>query len=137
MLERRNEAVAFRNEMMPNPIPDIQRTNLAHTILLLKAMGINDLLSFDFMDPPPAQTMPPQDYGMDPHGMQPGMYPPGVQAMPPQDPSAPYGQYQQPMYGHSPVTSGGGTPNMAAHTMPRPPAVCRVFESSTRTNISY
>ncbi|KZT69048.1 P-loop containing nucleoside triphosphate hydrolase protein [Daedalea quercina L-15889] len=48
---------AFRNEMLPNSIPDIQRTNLAHTILMLKAMGINDLLSFDFMDPPPAQTM--------------------------------------------------------------------------------
>ncbi|KAH9828688.1 P-loop containing nucleoside triphosphate hydrolase protein [Rhodofomes roseus] len=48
---------AFRNEMLPNSIPDIQRTNLAHVILMLKAMGINDLLSFDFMDPPPAQTM--------------------------------------------------------------------------------
>ncbi|KAI0691980.1 P-loop containing nucleoside triphosphate hydrolase protein [Cytidiella melzeri] len=48
---------AFRNEMLPNSIPDIQRTNLASTILTLKAMGINDLLSFDFMDPPPAQTM--------------------------------------------------------------------------------
>jgi ATP-dependent RNA helicase DHX8/PRP22 len=49
--------VAYRNEMLPNSIPDIQRTNLAHTILMLKAMGINDLLSFDFMDPPPAPTM--------------------------------------------------------------------------------
>ncbi|KAK0505804.1 P-loop containing nucleoside triphosphate hydrolase protein [Armillaria luteobubalina] len=48
---------AYRNEMLPNSIPDIQRTNLASTILQLKAMGINDLLSFDFMDPPPAQTM--------------------------------------------------------------------------------
>ncbi|KAH9932076.1 P-loop containing nucleoside triphosphate hydrolase protein [Epithele typhae] len=48
---------AFRNEMLPNSIPDIQRTNLTHTILVLKAMGINDLLSFDFMDPPPAPTM--------------------------------------------------------------------------------
>ena len=48
---------AYRNEMLPNSIPDIQRTNLAHTILMLKAMGINDLLSFDFMDPPPAPTM--------------------------------------------------------------------------------
>ncbi|KAG0702731.1 P-loop containing nucleoside triphosphate hydrolase protein [Suillus ampliporus] len=48
---------AYRNEMLPSSIPDIQRTNLAHTILILKAMGINDLLSFDFMDPPPAQTM--------------------------------------------------------------------------------
>ncbi|KAJ2921358.1 hypothetical protein H1R20_g15738, partial [Candolleomyces eurysporus] len=48
---------AYRNEMLPNSIPDIQRTNLSSTILQLKAMGINDLLSFDFMDPPPAQTM--------------------------------------------------------------------------------
>ncbi|KIY73554.1 P-loop containing nucleoside triphosphate hydrolase protein [Cylindrobasidium torrendii FP15055 ss-10] len=48
---------AYRNEMLPNSIPDIQRTNLASTILSLKAMGINDLLSFDFMDPPPADTM--------------------------------------------------------------------------------
>ncbi|KAF2487834.1 hypothetical protein BDY17DRAFT_320348 [Neohortaea acidophila] len=32
------------------------------------------------------------------------------------------GQYQQPMYGHSPVTSGAGAPNMVAHTLPRPPA---------------
>lgn len=48
---------AYRNEMLPNPIPDIQRQNLASTILMLKAMGINDLLNFDFMDPPPQQTM--------------------------------------------------------------------------------
>lgn len=43
--------------MLPNPIPDIQRQNLSHTILMLKAMGVNDLLNFDFMDPPPAQTL--------------------------------------------------------------------------------
>ncbi|ORY27674.1 pre-mRNA splicing factor [Naematelia encephala] len=49
--------IAYRNEMLPNPIPEIQRTNLAHTILTLKAMGINDLINFDFMDPPPAATM--------------------------------------------------------------------------------
>ncbi|GAA6013358.1 hypothetical protein JCM10207_000867 [Rhodosporidiobolus poonsookiae] len=48
---------AYRNEMLPNSIPDIQRQNLAHTILMLKAMGINDLLNFDFMDPPPQQTL--------------------------------------------------------------------------------
>ena len=47
----------YRNEMLPTSIPDIQRTNLVHTILLLKATGINDLLSFDFMDPPPAQAI--------------------------------------------------------------------------------
>ena len=49
--------VAYRNEMSPDLIPDIQRSNLTHTILMLKAMGFNDLLSFDFMDVPPAQIM--------------------------------------------------------------------------------
>ncbi|CAH7673763.1 hypothetical protein PPACK8108_LOCUS8653, partial [Phakopsora pachyrhizi] len=48
---------AYRNEMLPTSIPDIQRQNLAHTILMLKAMGIKDLLNFDFMDPPPQQAM--------------------------------------------------------------------------------
>ena len=31
------------------------------------------------------------------------------------------GHYPQPMYGHSPATTGGAAPGMAAHTMPRPP----------------
>ena len=48
---------AFLNEMLPTTIPEIQRQNLANTILMLKAMGINDLLGFDFMDPPPTNTM--------------------------------------------------------------------------------
>ena len=43
--------------MLPNSIPEIQRMNLANTVLTLKAMGINDLLNFDFMDPPPVQSM--------------------------------------------------------------------------------
>jgi ATP-dependent RNA helicase DHX8/PRP22 len=48
---------AYESEMLPTSIPEIQRTNLAHTILMLKAMGINDLLTFDFMSPPPVATM--------------------------------------------------------------------------------
>lgn len=48
---------AYRDEMLPSAVPEIQRTNLASTLLSLKAMGINDLLSFDFMDPPPMETM--------------------------------------------------------------------------------
>lgn len=48
---------AFEQEMLPSTIPEIQRTNLANTVLTLKAMGINDLLHFDFMDPPPIQAM--------------------------------------------------------------------------------
>ena len=42
--------------MLPTAVPEIQRTNLSETVLSLKAMGINDLLSFDFMDPPPMEV---------------------------------------------------------------------------------
>lgn len=48
---------SFRNEMLPTSVPEIQRTNLSTTVLILKAMGINDLINFDFMDPPPIQTL--------------------------------------------------------------------------------
>ncbi|CAF1454669.1 unnamed protein product [Rotaria sp. Silwood1] len=48
---------AYHDEMLATNVPEIQRTNLASTVLILKAMGINDLLSFDFMDPPPLETM--------------------------------------------------------------------------------
>ncbi|CAK0808076.1 unnamed protein product, partial [Prorocentrum cordatum] len=48
---------AYRNEMLPTSVPEIQRTNLANVVLLLKAMGVNDMLSFDFMDPPPVETL--------------------------------------------------------------------------------
>ncbi|KAL9642800.1 hypothetical protein ABK040_009875 [Willaertia magna] len=48
---------AYKNEMLPSTVPEIQRTNLANVVLTLKAMGINDLLNFDFMDPPPPQTL--------------------------------------------------------------------------------
>eukprot|EP00727_Mastigamoeba_balamuthi_P000424 m51a1_g10379 putative probable pre-mrna-splicing factor atp-dependent rna helicase-like (1156) ;mRNA; f:25269-30444 len=48
---------AFRNEMLPTTVPEIQRTNLGNTVLMLKAMGINELLEFDFMDPPTPQTL--------------------------------------------------------------------------------
>ncbi|CDJ37257.1 pre-mRNA splicing factor RNA helicase, putative [Eimeria tenella] len=48
---------AYRCEMLPTAVPEIQRTNLENTVLLLKAMGVNDLLNFDFMDPPPVQTL--------------------------------------------------------------------------------
>ena len=48
---------AYRDEMLATNVPEIQRTNLASTVLSLKAMGINDLLSFDFMDPPPLEAM--------------------------------------------------------------------------------
>lgn len=45
---------AYLHEMLPTTVPELQRSNLSHTVLMLKAMGINELLTFDFMDPPPA-----------------------------------------------------------------------------------
>jgi len=48
---------AFQSEMLPTSIPEIQRQNLSSVILTLKTMGVNDLLHFDFMDPPPTNTM--------------------------------------------------------------------------------
>ena len=48
---------AYKNEMLPTPVPEIQRTNLGNVVLNMKAMGIPDLLNFDFMDPPPAETL--------------------------------------------------------------------------------
>ncbi|KAF1351234.1 P-loop containing nucleoside triphosphate hydrolase protein [Delphinella strobiligena] len=48
---------AFRDEFYIAAIPEIQRTNLANTVLLLKSLGVKDLLDFDFMDPPPQETI--------------------------------------------------------------------------------
>jgi pre-mRNA-splicing factor ATP-dependent RNA helicase DHX38/PRP16 len=48
---------AFLQEMFPNSIPEIQRTNLANTILLLKSLGVKDLLTFDWMDLPPQENI--------------------------------------------------------------------------------
>ncbi|KAH9840442.1 Pre-mRNA-splicing factor ATP-dependent RNA helicase prp16 [Teratosphaeria destructans] len=48
---------AFRDELYMAQIPEIQRTNLANTVLLLKSLGVKDLLDFDFMDPPPQDTI--------------------------------------------------------------------------------
>uniref|UniRef100_A0A7S3C2V5 RNA helicase n=1 Tax=Haptolina ericina TaxID=156174 RepID=A0A7S3C2V5_9EUKA len=48
---------AYKNEMLPTSVPEIQRTNLGNTVLQMKAMGVNDLLNFDFMDAPPVQTL--------------------------------------------------------------------------------
>ncbi|KAK4740295.1 hypothetical protein R3W88_003992 [Solanum pinnatisectum] len=48
---------AFHSEMSPTAVPEIQRINLGNTVIMMKAMGINDLLSFDFMDPPTPQAL--------------------------------------------------------------------------------
>ncbi|KAF1794410.1 P-loop containing nucleoside triphosphate hydrolase [Phytophthora cactorum] len=48
---------AYKNEMLPTTVPEIQRANLGSVVLQLKAMGINDLMGFDFMDPPPQDAL--------------------------------------------------------------------------------
>lgn len=48
---------AYLNELEENTTPEIQRTNLNAVILMLKSLGIDQLLEFDFMDPPPAETI--------------------------------------------------------------------------------
>nr|CAG4707766.1 unnamed protein product [Naegleria fowleri] len=47
----------YKNEMHKTTIPEIQRTNLGNVVLLLKSLGIKNLLEFDFMDPPPQDNM--------------------------------------------------------------------------------
>ncbi len=47
----------YRNELLENNIPEIQRTNLANVVLLLKSLNVDNLLEFDFMDPPPQDNI--------------------------------------------------------------------------------
>lgn len=39
-------------QMMDETIPEIQRANLANTVLYLKLLGIHDVLGFPYLDPP-------------------------------------------------------------------------------------
>ncbi len=48
---------AYRNEMLETTVPEIQRTNLGNTVLLLKSLNVENLLEFDFMDPPPKDNI--------------------------------------------------------------------------------
>jgi len=48
---------SFQHELEPNTIPEIMRTNMCNVVLMLKSLGINDLLNFDFMDRPPPDTL--------------------------------------------------------------------------------
>ena len=44
---------AYKYELLQTTVPEIQRTNLGHVVLLLASLGVKDLLDFPFMDPPP------------------------------------------------------------------------------------
>eukprot|EP01038_Epipyxis_sp_PR26KG_P008427 gene8427-11397_t len=48
---------SFQHELEDNTVPEIQRTNMGNVVLMLKSLGINDLINFDFMDKPPPETL--------------------------------------------------------------------------------
>ncbi|CAH0555809.1 unnamed protein product [Brassicogethes aeneus] len=50
-------AWSYKHELEDNTVPEIQRINLGNAVLMLKALGINDLVHFDFLDPPPHETL--------------------------------------------------------------------------------
>ncbi|KAF2938953.1 hypothetical protein DAI22_03g155600 [Oryza sativa Japonica Group] len=48
---------SFNDDLQPQTYPEILRSNLANTVLTLKKLGIDDLVHFDFMDPPAPETL--------------------------------------------------------------------------------
>lgn len=43
----------YKHDLLTTSVPEIQRTNLANVVLLLKSLGVDNLRDFHFMDPPP------------------------------------------------------------------------------------
>lgn len=43
--------------MPASTLPEIKRVNLTQTVLVLKSMGIKDVLNFDFLDKPDEQAL--------------------------------------------------------------------------------
>ena len=48
---------SFKEDLIEQTYPEILRSNLSSTILHLKKLGIDDLVHFDFMDPPAPETL--------------------------------------------------------------------------------
>lgn len=48
---------AFEKELQEQTYPEILRSNLASVVLNLKKLGIDDLVHFDWMDPPAPETL--------------------------------------------------------------------------------
>jgi len=53
---------AYAHEMLQATVPEIQRTNLANVVLLLKSLNVEDVSEFDFMDAPPAENIAAASY---------------------------------------------------------------------------
>lgn len=50
-------AWAYANELEENTIPEIQRVHLGNVVLMLKSLGINDIIHFDYLDPPSSEAL--------------------------------------------------------------------------------
>ncbi|XP_065220095.1 pre-mRNA-splicing factor ATP-dependent RNA helicase DHX16 [Planococcus citri] len=48
---------AYNHELEDNAVPEIQRVNLGNVVLILKALGVNNIIQFDFLDPPPHESL--------------------------------------------------------------------------------
>lgn len=55
---------AYKNEMVDQTYPEILRSNLGSVVLQLKKLGIDDLVHFDFMDPPGESVLHTSDLCM-------------------------------------------------------------------------
>ena len=45
------------NSLAHHAVPEIQRCNLTQVVMQLKALGIDDILHFDFLSSPPVKNM--------------------------------------------------------------------------------
>jgi len=48
---------SFKKDLQENTYPEIQRSNLSSVVLYLKKLGIDDIVHFDYMDPPAPETL--------------------------------------------------------------------------------
>lgn len=55
--DRRKFLIHALQELLAVTVPEIQRTNLGNVVLLLKSLNVDNLLDFDFMDPPPRDNI--------------------------------------------------------------------------------
>lgn len=55
---------AANHEMFAEPIPEIQRTNLDNTILLLKSLHVDDINKFPFLDRPSPEAINTAQYSL-------------------------------------------------------------------------
>mmetsp|Transcript_14130 Transcript_14130/g.44549 ORF Transcript_14130/g.44549 Transcript_14130/m.44549 type:complete len:723 (+) Transcript_14130:10-2178(+) len=49
--------VSFKNDLQEQTYPEILRSKMSNVVLTLKKLGIDDLVHFDFMDPPAPETL--------------------------------------------------------------------------------